>query len=277
MDVRRKTCALATSSRAILLVAAVAALAAPLTGCAGNSRASTLEDPSAVFPTLDQSRASSDCAGDWSVLLRLFAGPDAMPLAQAYLQQVRAQAGLSDARIERRDQGVAVLTGSFHSPSDPAAQRALARIRALRVGQAQPFARAVLLPPSASASEGSLPQWSLTRVRRERGPDELLYTLQIAVYESDNPAQACAAAEQAVAALRADGVEAWYHHGLGRSVVTVGIFTARDYDPQRGRLSPRLQEAMRAHPHNLYNGRTLREKGPDGRWREQPSVLVLVP
>jgi len=248
-----------------------------LTGCAAADRSVGM-DPSGVFPTLEDARGlSSDCSGRWSVLLRLFAGPNAEELARAYVEQVKSQAGLSDVRLERRDQGVAALVGSFSAADDPAAQRTLARIRALRVSGAQPFAQAVLLPPPASASEGGHPQWSLAQARRQRGTDELLYTLQIAVYESADPAQACAAAEQAVAALRADGVEAWYHHGLGRSVVTVGLFTARDYDPQRGVLSPRLQEAMRAHPHNLYNGRTLRVKGPDGQWREQPSALVVVP
>src|SRR5690606_17423075 len=89
------------------------------------------------------------------------------------------------------------------------------------------FATAFLAPPAGDPDPGAIPQYHLSRARIEFGAQSR-YTLQIAVYESNNPAEARRAAEQAAAQLRADGEPAFYYHGPSRSMVTLGAFTAAE-------------------------------------------------
>ena len=90
-----------------------------------------------------------------------------------------------------------------------------------------------------------------------------------------------AAAEQAVARLRADGEQAFYHHGPSASTITVGVFGESDHDPAGGFDSHRPTEARERHPHNLVNGQgfheTLRTDSGQAVRRLQRSQLVAIP
>lgn len=256
---------------------------AVLTGCAshGTGAASPTDlDPKGVFSpaaTASLSSAGADCAGVWTVLIHVFDGDDATAQAQRLLAIVQQQADLQQATIEQRRIGVAVTLGAFRSHDAKNAQRTLAMVRDVEMEGQRPFQNAILLPPPQTASLGAYPQWTLHNVREQAGPAAVVYTLQIAVYESNTPQEACAAAEQAVVALRKDGEEAYYHHGLGRSIVTEGVFSPSDFDLVTHKKSKALEALQQRHPYNLFNGRTRRVQGPDGQWREDPSALVVVP
>ncbi len=80
----------------------------------------------------------------------------------------------------------------------------------------------------------------------------------------------------AVAAAPQDGELAFYYHGPTKSMVTVGLFGDRDYDPATDRRSDRLLQTQRRFPNNMLNGRTIIERRIGGN-RTQPSSLVMVP
>lgn len=192
--------------------------------------------------------------------------------AQQRASTLASMLGRSDVAVRQSARGAAVLLGSYPSSDDAQAQSDLKYVRGLSIRGTTPFARAYFVPPEVKADEGSNPKQSLAGLRRERGPGKL-YTLQIAVYESDDMNEARRAAEQAVTQLRNEGEAAYYHHGPNRSMVTVGVFTAQEFDPADGVYPPRLTELQRKYPNNLVNGRTATAGGG----RTVPSVLVEVP
>lgn len=210
----------------------------------------------------------------WAILLRAFSGGGALERAEAAAAGFRANAGLESARVVPRSNGAVVVYGGFASPDDRAAQRELARVKGLTFNGVTPFATA-FLAPQGGTDPGSVPELNLAEARERHGRGAK-YTLQIAVYESDRGAEAKRAAEEAALQLRRDGELAFYYHGPTKSMVTLGLFGDRDYDPATDRRSAALQELQRRYPHNLLNGRTIIERRVGGE-RTQPSALVLVP
>ena len=125
------------------------------------------------------------------------------------------------------------------------------------------------------------------RIAKRKYGKDALYTLQVGFYGREelnrlSPEDKKAiqvAAEQAAADLRRDGELAFYYHGAHRSVVTVGVFGADDFDPMNPAAeSRRLSETRRRHPLNLYNGQGYTGKTPGMREAKLvPSALVAVP
>lgn len=176
----------------------------------------------------------------------------------------------NDVTVRQHSRGAAIVVGSYPGPEDPAAKRDLATIQAMRVDGKPLFQGAYLTPP-AMQDMGELPQYSLESARRAGGTGTL-YTLQVGVYESPKPEEAKRAAEAAAKQLRKEGETAFYYHGRNRSMVTIGVFAPRDYDPHTGRMSPALSELKLKYPDNSYNGRQLLISG-----RSQASALVEIP
>jgi len=211
---------------------------------------------------------------EWAILLRAFSGSGAMDRAAAAAEGFRASAGLESARAVARANGAVVIYGGYDSPEDRDAQRDLERLKTMEVQGSRPFVSA-FLAPQGGPDPGRMPELNLAEARERHGQGAK-YTLQIAVYESDRASEAKRAAEEAAAQLRRDGEMAFYYHGPTKSMVTVGLFGDRDYDPGTDRRSERLRALERKFPHNLLNGRTIIERRIGGE-RVQPSALVMVP
>ncbi len=211
----------------------------------------------------------------WRIVLATFKGGDAVMRAQTSLSQIQAQPGMARAFIDAQRHGATIALGSYNSPSDRAAQRELNRIHAIRINDVAVFGSAFLMPPPSGVS-GANPELNLANAHKLFG-DNLVYTLQVAVYESNDRAEVMQSAEQAAALFRQDGELAFYYHGPNRSIVTIGLFTEKDYDPSSAERSPELKALMERHPGHLYNGMGVREHLADGTSRNQPTRLVRIP
>ncbi|MBL8764128.1 MAG: hypothetical protein JNM07_07655 [Phycisphaerae bacterium] len=230
-------------------------------------------------------------SGSWAVVLAACRGADQEREAAAMLDRIRTTGGLPEAYSERRGKATILAVGRFDSPNAKEATATLARVRGMVIGGARPYAAAMLAPPGnvgGSSTMGRYPQYELTRARARlggSGPRSTLYTLQIGVYARDEVdflseadlAEVRRSAEEAVVRLRNGGEEAFYFHAPRRSMVTVGLFTADDFDSRRpGQESDRLRAARQRHPNNLYNGAGYIDR-KSGSTAPQPSALVEVP
>lgn len=211
----------------------------------------------------------------WRIVLATFNGADAVARAQSSLSQIQAQRGLAGAFIDAQRHGAIIALGSYNNPRDRAARRELERIHAIRIDDIAVFGSAFLMPPPSGVS-GANTELNLANAHKLFG-DDLVYTLQVAVYESDNRAEVLQSAEQAASLFRQDGELAFYYHGPNRSIVTIGLFTENDYDPVTTLLSDELKALKERHPDHLYNGMGVREHLPDGTMRNQPTRLVRIP
>ncbi len=226
-------------------------------------------------------------SSSWTIVLARPTSSEA-GAAERLLQNIRTFGAEPEARLETRRGKPLVVLGRYASPDDDRARRELDRLRTKVIDGQAIFASAFLMPPPDESLHGSNAVWDLRNVRQRFGADAL-YTLQIGVYtrldgrapSASDLAQFRAAAEQAVARLRADGEQAFYHHGPGASTITVGVFSEADHDPAGGFDSPRLEEAREQHPNNLVNGQgfneTLRTDSGQSVRRLQRSQLVAIP
>lgn len=228
-----------------------------------------------VFGDLSESAPKQGDTRGWTIVLSTFSGPDAGERAERTAQALGGATWMRDLRVRMQEEGAVLSYGRYDAPGDADARRDLQRVRQTEVNGELPFQAAFLSPPERVEDAGGHPQLALSNVREEYGPNAL-YTLQVAVYESPDRDEAKRAAEQAALQLRREGELAFYHHGPHRSMVTIGVFRPRDYDPMTGEMSQELLDLKGRHPHNLYNGMGLREHGPRGE-RLQPSGLVLIP
>lgn len=228
----------------------------------------------AVFGTPESGASNSPSDDAWSILLGTFPGPEGQAEAQAAVGEYARFAGLPGAYVVPHDSGAAVHYGRYASATGRDAQRDLAKIRQLEVGGSRPFALAFLIP-NADVDLGAVPELALSRVKPEFG-NWAIYTLQVAVYESDNREEAKRLAERAAVQLRREGELAFYHHGRNKSMVTIGVFGASDFNLSTGRMNQEITDLRERHPYNLYNGMGIRETTLSGQ-RLQPSGLVAIP
>jgi len=265
---------LSTLAKALAAVLVTASLTPG--GCASGSspEPGLAQEGRAVFGA-EGRPGSTESAPAWRIVLAAFSGPDAVQRAQAALPIVQGRGGVPEAIVEPRRRGAVIAVGAFDDPASRAAQRELARVRAIEVDGRPAYPTAFLAPPEAQRL-GSDPELDLATAR-ERFGQSIRYTLQVGVYESDRRAEAARAAEEAAATYRRDGELAFYYHGPNRSMVTIGLFTERDYDPQSGRMSDELRALMSRHPKHLYNGMGVRQRLADGSVVDQAPRLVRVP
>ncbi len=252
----------------ILALLALLALGLPLNSALAQSKKKPADAPSAAAPE------------GWTIVLVTYAGPEHPAFANAALEQVRTLTALKDARVQPRGKGSAIVLGNFTSPADPAVRTTLQTVRATLVENRPIFAGAFLAPPRTPSEldPASAAPFALNTARAEFSP-RARYSLQIAIYEAPNIADARKAAEQAAIQLRRDGEPAFYYHGPNASLVTLGAFTDADAGISKPIESPLLHELRKRHPHNLYNGnQQLLEKTPGSKSKNpQPSFLVEIP
>ena len=226
-------------------------------------------------------------AGDRPHRLRLavFEGPERMPDGHEASVLARQAGRLQEIALVDAD-GVAVLYGGrFADAEDPAAEAARERVRRVegpegsRFAGERPFrdARLVAIEGPGTGGTATAPSDPLD-LRGHPG----LYTLQVGFFDDAAKPDRRTAAERWANRLRRDErVEAFYHHGPNRSLVTVGLFSRRDF-VQEGQLEaypPEARELQKRFPHNLGNGSTLLEKrrGSEGKGTPQRSLLVKTP
>lgn len=223
-------------------------------------------------PITGQSRPVSTTGGDsgWAILLERVAGEDHAQRASQRAAVLGRALGRTDVRTRQVSSGSAVVLGSYSDPDDQRAQHDLEYVKSLTLQGTRPFAMALLVPPPLKP--GSTPQYDLTRVAKTL-EDVYTHTLQVAVFAGDEGVRR-ADAERYAQQLRREGVEAFYFHGRRVSSVTIGTFTAHDFDLDTGYISPRLERLRERYPYNLYNGEVQREQRTGEPWN---SALVKIP
>lgn len=225
--------------------------------------------PGTTGAATDASAETSSGAKGWTVAIAAFKGDGNDRDAAVMLDKIRKEGGLPEAYIARRNQALIIAVGDFPTPDDERAKKELTRIQTMEVGRdgIKPYASAMLAPPLDWKMVGNMPQFNLSKAKQTHA--EALYTLQVGVYERGDLKHAREselkevrkAAEEAAAKLRQEGELAFYYHGPTMSMVTVGAFDASDFDPQvPGYNSPRLREAKKRNPYNLYNGAGIKVK-----------------
>ncbi|HMN39830.1 MAG TPA: hypothetical protein PKE29_03230 [Phycisphaerales bacterium] len=229
-------------------------------------------------------KAESGAKG-WAVCLGAFKGEDYQQRAATRLAWIRTQGGVPEAYAAKRNDSVIIAVGDFSGPEDDKAKSELARIQAMEVGGERPYGAAMLSPPLEWKMAGSMPKFNLAKAKEQFG-DGALYTLQVGAYgrrdlrspTEEDLKEVRSAAEEAAAKLRSEGELAFYYHGPTMSMVTVGVFDEKDFDPQiPSYVSPRLREAMKRNPLNLYNGAGVKVKPKGGKEQLQSSGLVEIP
>lgn len=283
--------------RSVFCLTGVLAFAAASTGCGGSSTGtrddgidgSLAETGRALF---ESAEAADAVDYDWAIIIATFNGPRHTEFAALGAEKVRTETSLRDVRIQRRgeDQSAVVL-GRYTTPADPQAQRDLARVRATVVDGGTPFSGAFVGPPPPPRPD----QLGVHDLRRAAlAHPNAAYSLQVGIYRlteqsavptPEERRELHRAAEDAVRALRAEGVEAFYQHGPGGSNVTVGLFTEDEHRLTPGRPaieSDRLKKMRERYPHLLLNGQGQRRvvRTPTGQAVDrqlEPSVLVRVP
>lgn len=212
---------------------------------------------------------------------------------EVMIAQVGEMLGTNQARLlpPEGDRPARIVYGRYDDPASPRAQSDLKRVRETVRDGARPFGGAVMIPEAVHApSDERLARFDLRRARKQHG-SEFVYTLQIGMYAREDNRRPSApdlaafrkAAEDAVERLRREGEQAFFYHGPNGSMVTIGLFNDGDLDASvvPPLESASLKQARTRHPHNLLNGRGVREvsRRADGQSdaRLQESRLVLIP
>jgi hypothetical protein len=228
-------------------------------------------------------------SGRWSVILATFSGPDHAAKAAAFRQQLISQyPELREAAVRRMSQGSALVVGRFESVGDPGAQAELKRVKSIERNGKKPFAGAMLLRTASDASQGPPKPHDLRTLRAQFPKVRPLFSLQVAAWSTVGDAATeygpmREAAERYCAELRRKGLEAWFLHDDDNetSIVTIGHFDRRAYDPRSTLYAPEVEDLMRQFPATLVNGEpvliVLDPRNPNGKTKPQPCRLVEVP
>jgi hypothetical protein len=242
---------------------------------------SAAQRPAAERPA---SRTASPATADmtWGIGLGSFQGPGHADAAEQRKSELAAATGLGKGLwVSHEGWRSQLYYGRYRSPADAQALRDLETWRQLRRRGTASIPPALVMPTILT---GGAPQHNLALV----GPPGE-YTLQIGHYDSQFGKDFRRAAEQAVAALRQEGVEAYYHHGPEGSSVTAGIFGADAVEGvvgpdgyARTRINdPRITELQNRFPAYFINGVeqvvTVRGPGGGGTPQKAPTTVARIP
>ncbi len=215
-------------------------------------------------------------AGGFAVRLAAYDGEDRGARASQDAVWARMK-GIAQVWTVEADDVISVYAGRYSRGDDPAGAKLAEQARRLERGEEDvPFQRAeVVQIAAAEAFVGGDPY----DLQTHSGTYE--YSLQIGFFDVQYEGDRRAAAEAWVRQLREDDRErAFYYHGPHRSMVTVGLFTRRDFVRQGFTEvpGPAINELREKYPHNVGNGMTLRQKDPKGNdLGEQKSFVVRIP
>ncbi len=265
----------------VSLCIAVGACLPAFGGCA------TVERNEAGFAVKRGDSAFAPKGSPWTIRCVEVRGPDRLNRINQVAGTLRRTPGIRprDVIVTDDADGVARLYyGTYYRKTDPETGKRLVPKQLARdvelIKELGPpsgeryfiFARTVRVPTPDVGD----PAWMLSSV-------DAAYSLQVGVFEpTDEFWDYKQAAADFCAALRDKGYEAYYHHGAGASMVTVGTFGEDAVViPPRGLPYYRpeiiaLQEDA-ALKYNLLNGRIYRAKADDGTKVPVKSRLVKVP
>ncbi len=224
----------------------------------------------------------------WTVVLATFPADAQADAPGHFAEQLRGLfPPLRDVWIHAGPDGAVVAYGRYEGPQSEAARRDLKMIKDLKVKNAPAFPTAMLSRLN-TGREPALNPLALMSLRLRYPNLVPLYTLEVAVwgdFESNKLTvdEIHRQAEGYARSLRAQGVEAWFHHDDDKhlSSVTVGLFDHKAIDPRTGLLSAEVEALRERFPARLVNGEELREpvdgRDPRRGTRVQKPMLVEVP
>ncbi len=202
-------------------------------------------------------------AGDsdqYGIMIYSFSGYDHQAQAASQRQSIEQTTGWKDLDVITREKSSRVVWGKFRSVE--AAQRDLAKAKSfVLISGQRPFAAAVIIPlPSPDIGP---PEWKL-----EGAPGD--FTVLVAVFYNVPEQRYVGRKKFAVMycqQLRDQGELAFYHHGIVRSFVTVGLFgrdAVRSYmdGPVKRTevIDPKAVSKMAKYPLLAVNGRAERNR-----------------
>jgi hypothetical protein len=252
---------------------------------AGSKHGTQGSAPSATPATA----SSASKKGRWSVILATFSEADHAAKAAAFRAQLVSQyPELRDAMVRRVGKGSAIVVGRFEAPDEAAAQAELKRVKAIERNKQKPFAGVMLMRTTSDDAGGPPKQWDLRSLRAKYPNVRPLFTLQVGAWSTFGEKgtdydKMRDSAERYCAELRKKGHEAWFLHDedTETSIVAVGHFDRRAYDPKSTLFAPEVQDMMREFPANLVNGEPVLipvdPRNPKGKTKPQPCRLVEVP
>jgi len=233
--------------------------------------------------------------GQQTVLLKVFTDVAHMRSAATYKQRLEEALRWKGLIVVSQADRSELYWGRFETAAE--ATPTLKKAQAYRAQNGlQLFANAMITLLPGEEDEGP-PEWE---IRRNPG----LYSLLINVYQDAPMADPPFIGQkryavQACRELRAQGFQAYYHHGPRSSSVTIGSFGRKAFRwgeklvPVRGEdpvkvtwpvaVSPELLALRKRFPHRGWNGRSFKLKVKDALGIEKlstmsaPSVPVLVP
>ena len=210
----------------------------------------------------------------YTVWLGDFEGENRVKDAYAAATWLRGQANIVDVWLSEADARTSVYAGKYARPNARAAERTLREVKKIKRGDVTPYADAKIIPLRAVNETPSSP----LDLRGYRGS----YTLQVGFFDHAYDGDRRRAAEDRARQLREqDDVEAFFYHGVNRSMVTVGLFTRADFvrQGQGDAYGPRIRAAQERYPHNLANGNPFQETDIHGKTQDtlQASSVVRVP
>ncbi|MEO0515099.1 MAG: hypothetical protein AAF086_07380 [Planctomycetota bacterium] len=212
----------------------------------------------------------------YAIRLAAYEGPDRAGKAGQDAVWARIQ-GIPRVWTVEAEGLISVYAGRYSRGDDPGAMKLVGQVRTLERGEDDtPFAQAQIVQLAGVDAFSSDDPYDL-----RTSSNEYEYSVQIGFFDVQFEGDRRAAAEQWVQQLRDEQeVRAFYYHGPHRSMVTVGLFTHRDF-VRRGYVDvpgPEIQSLREKFPHNLGNGMTLKQTNKAGQdLGEQTSFVVRIP
>ncbi|MCC7408044.1 MAG: hypothetical protein IT442_08230 [Phycisphaeraceae bacterium] len=218
----------------------------------------------------------------YAIVLKRYDGPRRQREAESLVRKLATELNVPDVWVREESGQAVVYRGRYPDAQGSTAQNDLRQTQMLMLGDKRPFQDAALAPLSL----GSVVAYNPMDLKRVRMPG--YYTLQVAFFDENAGPDYRQLAENYARDLIQKGERAFFYHGPKMSLVTVGLFDEGDLlqVQQEGpggipiiaqAYGPGVKELQQKFPHNLGNGMTVVEKGPDGVTRTQTSFLVPVP
>ena len=207
----------------------------------------------------------------WAVELDRFEGPDRLTQAFNFSQQARAAGQIADVWFLDNGREVVVYAGRFARKKDPAAAEQLKAVRAVTINGQRPFRKAQLV--TIERGRGTLDPHDLSQFSGYR-------TLVVATFDKNLGSNFRSVAEQHASELRSEhDHDVYFYHGPNQSLVTVGLFTQKDFVVVDGydAYGPEIRELQLTFPHTKLNGDTIFNPEAGTPDNLEPSVISQVP
>ena len=217
--------------------------------------------------------------GGHTILLKVVSGEDHVAGAKKFKALTEQETQWKDIFLVHKSGQSHVCWGTYRSIS--AAQKNLKKAKAFRTRNSAAVFASALVIPVAGKSYGP-PEWDLTRTAGTHS------VLVAAFYDvpAENYVGRKKFAVRYCRQLRKHGYEAYYHHGLTNSTVTIGAFPSpsiqADQSDKKQIVDPRITRIMKDFPYLAVNGNAIVRKVYNPQTRKYRSVkrktyLVSIP